>query len=96
MRCCGALELAPRVERVSHAVPDIIERQHRDDEHDTGGKRQPGGKKDVLLGVGEHVAPGGGGRLDAEAQERERRLDQNGRAHLKRALDDDGGERVRD
>ena len=51
---------------------------------------------DVLASAGEHRAPLGVGRLDAEPDEGEPRRVQNGGGHAQGGLDDDRGHAVRD
>src|SRR5205823_9582388 len=51
---------------------------------------------DVLLPLADHLAPGGGRRVDADADERERGFRENRLRDSERHRDHDGGEGVRE
>src|SRR5499433_1998222 len=90
-----ALDLEPRIERVAEPVAEEIHRERR--QHD--GEAREGGEpprgRGVVAAVGEHPAPGRCVRLDAQAQERQRRLVDDHEGQLQRGHHDDGRERVR-
>ena len=73
--------LETRVEDVPQGVAQEVERQ----DQDKNGKPRHHGQEWVLIEhrirLLEHVAPRGRGWLDADADEAERRLDQNRVAH---------------
>src|SRR5690606_7059003 len=50
--------------------------------------------EDVVAPLGDHRAPAGRGRLNAEAQEADGRLEQEDAGELERAENDDGGHSV--
>src|SRR5690606_36984176 len=73
---------------VAHRVAEEVEAEH--DDHDHGAREHgvPPGIEDVLLTAIDHGAPTGERLLDAEAQEGERRLREDGPGHAKGADDD--------
>src|SRR5262249_15786818 len=79
-----------RVERLAEPLAAKVEGE---DHHEDGGARdegQPGGVEDEPLAVGQDVAPGRVGGRDAEAQEREARLRQDGPRDPQGRGDEDG------
>src|ERR1700736_5178881 len=66
------VRLQPGVESVADRVAEQVRGQHRDEDGDAREIDQPRGVEEVALGVGQHVAPARGRRLDAQAQEVER------------------------
>ena len=84
----------PGVKGLADAVADEVPGEHDEEDGKPGKRRQPPGDSNELPARGEHVAPGGSGRLDAESEEAETGLDEDGVAHAERGLDDDGRHRV--
>src|SRR5689334_12084522 len=85
----------PGVECVPNRVAEDVRCQDGDEDHDAGEVDQPGGVVEVALRVGEHIAPAGGRRLDAQAEEVERRLDQDDLADAQARRDYENGQHVR-
>src|SRR5262245_7717743 len=67
----------PRVQRVAHAVPQEVEGEHREDERRPGEGEVPPGRAEDRGGLGDHLAPAGLWRVDADAEVREGRLEQD-------------------
>src|SRR5262249_34458604 len=82
-----------RVEGVTQAVADEVDAQHNQNDRDTGEYRQPPLLRVVLTVRGE-TTERRRGRLDTEAEERERGLDQDRGRNGERARNDDRTERV--
>src|SRR5437867_13257486 len=80
------------IEGVAQAVADEIDREHRQEDEHTGHDDHAARAVDVqeALRVGEHVAPGCGGRLHAETEVGERGLDKDDVANLQGGGDDQG------
>src|SRR5262252_3232621 len=72
-------QLRPGIERVADAVAEHVERQHRQHDQDAGRDRYPRSGVEELLAVVDERAPADIGRLDADRQERQGRLCQDGR-----------------
>src|ERR1051326_4758255 len=64
--------LHPRVQHVAEAFAEEVEGQDRNQDGQAGEQGQPPGDVDVVLARGEHVVPGGRGRLHAQPQKRKR------------------------
>src|SRR3989338_7243165 len=82
------------VQRVAEPVAEEVEADHHDHDGEPGDRGDVGGDDEVTPGVGEHGAPLGRGRLDAEAEKREAGGREEHRRHAERRLDDDGGQTV--
>src|SRR5579872_1494202 len=67
--------LHPRVKGVAQPVAQVVDREDRDEDTEPGENRGPGRNRHVRLGVGQHIPPRRGRRLDSEAEKGERRLD---------------------
>src|SRR5579885_1504861 len=65
------------VQRVAQAVAEQVEAEHRQHDGQAGEEHKPGRAAIVALSFVDHPAPGGRGRLDADAQEAERCLEQH-------------------
>ncbi len=77
-----------RIERVAQPIAKQIEAQHAERNRNARIEREPWRIVEDVLGVGEHLAPRGLGRLRAEAEIGKRRLGQNGDGELNRRLND--------
>src|ERR1700733_4748699 len=62
-------QLGPRVERVPDPVPEHVQRQHGEHDHDSGRERDPGPRVQQILAVADDHAPAHVGRLHADGQE---------------------------
>src|SRR5690242_18368851 len=60
------------IQRVLHAVAHEVEREHGEQQRAPRREHVPPRRVEDLRGVGEHLAPRGLRRLDADAEERER------------------------
>src|SRR6202020_1817440 len=69
--------LPARIEGVQQAVADQVERQHREQQRRSRKDHVPPGGVEGGGGVVDHLAPRRGGRADPDAEERERRLEQD-------------------
>ena len=88
------LHLHPRIELVPQKVAKDVEAYYRDTDGEAGEDDHPG--RGVYIGSvqADHRAPGGGGRLHAEAEERERCFEQDEPAYAQTAGHEDQRERV--
>src|SRR5712691_2311247 len=75
----ASLQRAPRVERVAQAIADVVDGEHRQKDHPPWEQGPMGRNIEIIAGVGEQAAPGGHIRGEAETQEGERGLRQDGR-----------------
>src|SRR5438552_697278 len=92
----GAMsEPEPGVEGVAQPVAEEIDGEDGQHDREPRKGREPPRRGDVVPSVGEHPAPGGRGRLDAQPQEGQRRLVDDHERQLERGHDDDRGEGVR-
>ena len=66
------LMLQAGIHGVPQTIADIVERQNADKDDQTWIENLGGLGPHIILVFGEHIAPGGHRRLDAETQERER------------------------
>src|SRR6266545_4383637 len=57
------------IERVAEPVAEEVEARHRQRDHHPGEDRHPRGRREIALGIVEHVAPARQRRLDAVAEE---------------------------
>src|SRR5215210_3875155 len=64
-------DLGPRVEGVTQAVAEHVQREHREHDRDTRDDREPGCGDDPRLAVGDQRPPGRVRRLYSGAEERE-------------------------
>src|SRR5690242_12720772 len=64
----------PGVEGVAQPVTEQVERQHGREDRQTREEHEVRVDLIPVRGVGEHAAPGGGGRADTDPEERERCL----------------------
>src|SRR3954453_3065914 len=87
---------APRVEGVLQAVPDEVEREHREEQREAGEEHEPPGDVEDAGGFRDHRAPRGLGRLHADAEEREGGLEEDVRRDQNRRVDDDRRDEVRE
>src|SRR4026208_1133347 len=69
----------PRIEGVTNAFSEEIVREHRDQDRQAGIQRHPPRDLDGVLAVVQDIAPGRVRGLDAQPQERQPRLRQDGR-----------------
>src|SRR5690348_3872855 len=93
-RGCVNSGLQTGIERIPDRVAEDVGGEDRDEDHDAWEVDQPGGVIEVALGLGQHVAPAGGRRLDAQAEEVEGRLDQDDLADAQAGRDDQHGQHV--
>src|SRR3954462_12360400 len=93
--CSGTDSPLLRVERVTQAVADEVDRDDDDQQRQAREDRDPPVLR-ALLAVGDQRAERGRRRLDPEAEERERGLDDDRGADRQGAVDDDRAERVRE
>src|SRR6266852_3352141 len=91
---CGGATSAG-IESVSDRVPENVRGEHRHKDRDPREHHQPSRVEEIALGIGEHVAPARGRRLDAEPQEVEGRLDQDDLANPQARGHDQHGQHVR-
>src|SRR5512143_2106326 len=71
-----------RVKGVPQTVANVVHRNDRKEDHDAGEDRQPGIANEVLLRIAKQIAPAGRRWLDAETQEAEAGLLDDGIAQL--------------
>src|SRR5579864_8552244 len=69
--------LQARVEGVAGGVAEQVRGEHGDEDRHAGDDHEVDRVEEVALRVAEHVAPAGSRRLDAQAEEVERRLDED-------------------
>src|SRR5262245_24860618 len=69
-----ALDAELGVEDVAQPVPDEVDAQRGEGQREAGERGQPPRDVEEIAALREHAAPGGRGRLDAEAEERDGRL----------------------
>src|SRR5690606_19938133 len=67
-RLSGALPGPPRIESISQTVADEVDGDDGDHDGETRCDGQERRRQGELLSLVEHVAPGRGGRLDAQSQ----------------------------
>src|SRR4029077_10569613 len=67
-------QLGTGVERVPDPVPEHVERQHRQHDHDPGGDGYPRPRVQQARAMAEYGAPAGVGRLHPDPKERQGRL----------------------
>src|SRR5919201_880394 len=85
---------SPRVERVANAVAKEVEGQNGEDERCPGEDEVPPGGAEDRRCLGNHLAPARLGRVDADAEVRERRLQQDVLRDDERRVDDDRRDEV--
>ena len=83
-----------RVERVLQSVADEVEREHGQHEGRAREDHVPPGSLEVGRGVGDHLAPARGRRLDADPEERQGGLEEDVLGQDERRVDDDRGHEV--
>src|SRR5712692_9418911 len=81
--------LETRIESVADGVAEDVGGEHRDEDNHAGKVDEPHRVEEITLRVGQHVAPAGRGRLDAEAEEVERCLDQDDLADTQARREDE-------
>src|SRR5215216_5743152 len=86
--------LAPGVERVLQPVADEVEGEHGEEQREAGEEHEPPGVGEQLAGLGDHRAPRRRAAGDADAEERERRLEQDVGRDQQRRVDDQRREEV--
>src|SRR2546428_666190 len=84
-----------RVEGAAQRVAEEVGAQHGDHDGQAGERRDPPGAADVVAALADHPAPARRGRLHAEAQERQRRLDDDQLGELEARHHDGGTDDVR-
>src|ERR1700690_750772 len=92
---CYLLYLHPRIEFVPQKVSEDVEANHRNADGEAGEDNHPGRRVDLRSVQADHRAPGGGGRLHTEAEERQRGFEQDEPADAQTACHKDQRERVR-
>src|SRR5690606_11745592 len=80
------LTTVPGVENVAQAVPQQADAQHRHEDRQPGIQRQPPNRLHVASSDPQRGAPGGCRWLHPEAEERKRRLGEDGRGYGYRSL----------
>src|SRR5213593_2128263 len=85
----------PRVERVADPVPEQVERQHGEQERGAGEREEPPRAVEDRRRLRDHLAPARLRRVDADAEERERRLEQDVLRDDERRVDDDRRHEIR-
>jgi hypothetical protein len=85
---------APRVEPVAEAVDHQVEGDHGDHDRQPGEGGQPPGADQPALAFGDQVAPARRRRRDAQPEEGEGGLGEDGVAHQQAGLHQDRGQRV--
>src|SRR5919197_6201133 len=85
----------PRVERVADAVAEEVEGEDGENEGRPGEDEVPPGGAEDRGGLGDHLPPARLGRVDADAEVRERRLEQDVLRDDQRRVDDDRCDEVR-
>src|SRR5262249_27312940 len=83
-----------RIEQIAQPVPGPADHDRREHQHDAGRCRDPPGGVQILAPLVHHPAPRRGRRLDAQAEERERRLEHDRARQLERGDDDQGREHI--
>src|SRR5262249_23287165 len=78
-----------RVEDVAQPAAEEVEADHGDEHRNPGADRHPGDDGHVGPALADHQAPVGAGRLRAEAEEAQRRAEQDAEGDPQAALDDD-------
>src|SRR6266540_2882489 len=78
----GLLATERRVEYVAEPVAGAADHDGGDHEHDAGAGRDPPRRVEVVAPLLDHPAPGRRGRLDAEPEEGQRRLEHDGARQL--------------
>src|SRR5215510_5529323 len=78
------LAAQPRVERVAEPVTQKIEAEHGDHDSEAGNGRDVGGDEEEVAAARDHQPPRGRGRRDAETEEGQRGLDEDGVGHEER------------
>src|SRR5207248_2618244 len=73
-----------RVERVANPVAEQVEGEHGDRDGETREEHEPPRRDEVRDRVGQHVAPRRRGGRDADAEEAERGLDDDGDTEVRR------------
>src|SRR3989304_3476509 len=66
------------IEGIAEPVAEEVEARHRQRDHHPGEDRDPRSRREVALGIVEHVAPARQRRLDAIAEEADIGLEQDG------------------
>src|ERR687895_528090 len=84
-----------RVERVAETVAHEVDREGDHYDHESGEGDEPPEAEALALPVGDQLAERGIRRLNPEAQERERRFDEDRGGNDQRRVDDDRPDDVR-
>src|SRR5215470_11702682 len=91
----GSVAAHPGVEEVSQRVADDVEGEDGEHDGETRERGDPRAAPDVLTPVAQDIAPGGRGRGNAQAEERETRLGADSRRDVEGGYHDERVERVR-
>src|SRR5260370_17369905 len=78
------------IERVAEPVAEQVDAERREGERRAREGGEPPGDVEEVAALGEHAPPRGRRRLDAEAEEADRRLRDDERGELEARDDDDG------
>src|SRR5687768_8000689 len=82
------------VERLLHAVTDEVDQQHDEDDRGAGKVEEPPGGAGETQSLTDEQTERRVGWLDAESEERKRRLKADGACHVRRGDDGDGADEV--
>src|SRR5574341_178267 len=85
----------PGIEQIAEAIPDQVEADHRDEDGQTGERRDPRRRQHERPARGEHRPPLRGGRARPESEERQACRLHDHEADRQRRHDDDRGEDIR-
>src|SRR5262245_4502804 len=85
-----------RIQRVAQAIADVVDGEHGEEDRGAREEGPVGGEVQVVLGVEEDASPRGNVRREAEPQEGERRLRDDGGGDVEGAGHDHGADRVRE
>src|SRR5579884_2566188 len=72
------------IQCVAQPIAEQVEPEHGESDGDAREEHHPGIGAVITLRLVDHVAPGGRGRLHADADEAQRRLDEHGRGDTQR------------
>src|SRR6185369_7654419 len=92
-RCGGSTSAGLWIERVAQAVAEDVEGEHGDEDRHARPEHEVRHRV-VVHGVREHAAPRRGRRADADAEEGQRRLEEDVRRDQQRRVDQDRREQV--
>jgi len=80
----------PGINRIPDAFTQKVVAEHGDQDGHAREEREPPGDAEHVLALGEHIAPARCGRLDADAEERERRFGEYGSRDAQRGGNEHG------